>query len=156
MIHPVTLPASRPATLTRLQVLGAFAAGALFAAGLALSGMTRADNVIAFLDVTSGAWDPSLAFVMVGAIAVHALAWRRIRRRKRPLADTQFHLPTQSRIDGRLVWGSALFGVGWGLSGICPGPALVAALSGAVPVLVFFGAMIAGMVVFALTESAGR
>jgi hypothetical protein len=119
-------------------------AGAMFGAGLLLAGMTRPEKVLGFLDVT-GRWDPSLAFVMVGAIGVHAIAYRLIRRRPSPLLDTRFHWPTETGIDGRLLAGAALFGVGWGLAGFCPGPALVAAATGASSALVFVGAMIAGM-----------
>ena len=121
-------------------------AGALFALGLVISGMTTPRTVTAFLDVT-GAWDPQLAFVMAGAIAVHAPVVWLMRRRSRPLLDAKFHWPEQQRIDARLVGGSALFGIGWGLSGYCPGPALVSAGGGAMPVLVFVGAVIVGMLV---------
>ena len=116
-------------------------AGALFALGLVISGMTTPRTVTAFLDFT-GAWDPQLAFVMAGAIAVHApIVWF-LRRRSRPLLDTRFHVPEQEQIDARLVGGSALCGIGWGLSGYCPGPALVSVGGGGLGVLVFAGAMI--------------
>jgi uncharacterized protein len=127
------------------------AAGFLFAVGLGVSGMTQQRKVIDFLDIT-GAWDPSLAFVMIGAIAVHALGRWLVRRRSRPLFDHRFHdpAPTLRLVDGRLVLGAALFGVGWGLGGFCPGPALVTAASAAVvgarAPLVFLGAMMAGIV----------
>ena len=124
--------------------LVAFGAGSLFAVGLAISGMTKPSKVVGFLDI-AGAWDPSLAFVMIGAIAVHFLAQRLIRRRAFPVFDTKFHLPTRKDIDVRLLLGAALFGVGWGLGGFCPGPALVTAAGGAMGALVFVGAMTAGM-----------
>src|SRR6185295_7370618 len=100
--------------------------------GLAVSGMTRPSKVVGFLDVF-GAWDASLAFVMVGAIGVHAVLQRVIARRGSPLFEDRFHLPTRRDVDARLLAGAAVFGVGWGLGGFCPGPGLVAAASGAVP-----------------------
>jgi uncharacterized protein len=122
----------------------AVVAGALFGAGLLLSGMTDPGKVLGFLDIT-GAWDPRLAFVMVGAIGVHAIAYRWVRRRSRPLLDVGFHLPPQCTVDHRLIVGAAVFGAGWGLAGFCPGPGLVAAASGATSALVFVVAMLAGM-----------
>jgi len=122
--------------MKRLAWFFPFVAGAIFAAGLALAGMTQPEKVIAFLDV-SGHWDPSLAFVMVGAIAVHALLYRVVGRRKAPLFDRQFHAPEKKTIDAKLLGGAALFGVGWGVAGYCPGPSLAAltSASGAVFVL---------------------
>ena len=101
--------------------------GALFGAGLYVSQMVDPLKVLRFLDFTaipSGGWDPSLAFVIVPAIVVMFIAVRIGRRRQAPLFDTQFHEPEYKRVDGRLVGGAALFGVGWGMSGICPGPAI--------------------------------
>jgi uncharacterized membrane protein YedE/YeeE len=106
--------------------------------------MTQPAKVLAFLDV-SGSWDPSLVFVMAGAIAVHFALSRWIRRRERPLLDVRFHLPTATGLDAKLVTGSALFGVGWGLGGFCPGPAIVALGSGAMVAIVFVAAMALGM-----------
>jgi len=126
------------------------AAGVLFGIGLALSGMSQPAKVLGFLDV-AGAWDPSLMFVMGGALAIHVLLSRVILRRDRPLFDDEFHLPAKTAIDGRLVGGAALFGLGWGLGGFCPGPALTSAASGALPAIVFVGAMTAGMLVQHLT-----
>jgi len=123
-----------------------FLSSLVFAVGLALSGMTQPAKVLGFLDV-SGAWDPSLAFVMAGAIGVHALAYRLIRRRPAPLYAAEFALPASQRIDARLLLGAGLFGVGWGLGGFCPGPALTSLVTGAPKVLVFVGAMLAGMIV---------
>jgi uncharacterized membrane protein YedE/YeeE len=125
-------------------------AGALFALGLVISGMVDPNRVTAFLDVT-GDWDPTLAFVMAGAILLHAPLARLVRARRAPLFDARFHLPATSAIDLRLIAGAALFGVGWGLSGYCPGPALVRLGTGALPVLVFIGAMIAGIAITRLS-----
>jgi uncharacterized membrane protein YedE/YeeE len=122
----------------------AFGLGALFAVGLALSGMTKASKIVAFLDL-AGAWDPSLALVMVGAVGVHLVASRLVLRRSTPLFDVQFHLPTRKDIDLRLVTGAAVFGVGWGLAGFCPGPGIVSAGSGAPAGLVFVAGMTAGI-----------
>lgn len=119
-------------------------AGALFGAGLLVSGMTDPAKVIGFLDVIGG-WDPSLAFVMGGAVMVNMLAFRLIARRRDPWFDTKFHLPTRRDIDRPLVLGAALFGIGWGLGGLCPGPGLVAAASGSTAGLAFVAAMLAGM-----------
>jgi len=126
------------------SVWTALGAGGLFGAGLVLSGMARPAKVIAFLDV-GRQWDPSLAFVMAGAIAVHMVLFRVILRRRSPLYDVTFHLPTRKDIDLRLVAGAALFGVGWGLGGYCPGPALVSIGAGTLPALVFVATMAAGM-----------
>lgn len=127
--------------------------GALFALGLAVAGMTVPAKITAFLDVT-GHWDPSLAFVMVGAIAVYAPTVRLLRGRPAPWLDRVFHWPTLHDIDLRLVGGSALFGVGWGLSGYCPGPALVS-LGVGLPVVVFVGAMLAGIALVRLANRYG-
>lgn len=124
--------------------LSALGAGALFGVGLAVSGMTKPAKVVGFLDL-SGAWDPSLAFVMVGAIAVHLVAYLLVKRRTRPLFDARFHMPTRKDIDARLVIGAAIFGVGWGLGGFCPGPGLVSAASGSAAAIAFVVAMTAGM-----------
>jgi uncharacterized membrane protein YedE/YeeE len=124
--------------------LSAFAAGIVFGVGLGLSGMTQPAKVLAFLDVF-GAWDPTLMFVMGGAILVHFGLSRLIRRREAPLLDTRFHLPTATSLDTKLIAGSALFGVGWGLGGYCPGPAIVSAGSGALAAIVFVGAMALGI-----------
>lgn len=124
----------------------AFGAGALFAVGLAVSGMTRPAKVVGFLDL-AGDWDASLAFVMMGAIAVHFVAYRLVLRRPAPLFDGSFHLPTRRDIDLRLVLGAAVFGVGWGLGGYCPGPGLVSAAAGALGAVVFVVGMTVGMLI---------
>jgi uncharacterized membrane protein YedE/YeeE len=126
------------------SALSALGAGLVFGIGLGLAGMTQPSKVIGFLDVL-GAWDPSLAFVMIGAIAVHFSLSRLIRRRERPLLDARFHWPRARDIDRKLVIGSALFGVGWGLGGFCPGPAIVTLGSGSMAAIVFVGAMGLGM-----------
>jgi uncharacterized membrane protein YedE/YeeE len=123
-----------------------FATGALFALGLAVSGMTKPSKIMGFLDL-AGHWDASLAFVMLGAIAVHFVAYRVIRRRSAPLFDTKFHVPTRKDIDLRLVLGAALFGIGWALAGFCPGPGLVAAGGGSLQAAVFLVGMTLGMLV---------
>lgn len=133
------------AAIPRLRLGGlSFMVGLLFAAGLVVSGMTQPAKVIAFLDVFHG-WDPSLALVMGGAVVVYGLAHRFIRERGSPLLEPKFYLPTRQDIDTPLVLGAALFGAGWGLGGVCPGPAIVSAGSGALPAIVFVAAMVAGM-----------
>ena len=125
-------------------ILSALATGLLFGLGLGISGMTDADKVIGFLDL-AGDWDPSLAFVMAGAIAVHAVLFRLILRRPSPLWADGFGIPTRRDIDARLVGGAALFGVGWALGGYCPGPGLVSVAGGSANALVFVLALSAGI-----------
>lgn len=122
-------------------------AGVVFGGGLLLSGMTQPAKVVGFLDL-GGSWDPSLAFVMAGAATIYALAFRRIRAcRREPWLDVAFHVPTRRDLDAPLVVGAALFGVGWGLGGLCPGPGIVAAASGSSSAIAFVIAMVAGMYV---------
>jgi uncharacterized membrane protein YedE/YeeE len=123
-------------------------AGVLFGLGLAISGMMNPAKVVGFLDVAGG-WDPTLAFVMGGALLVTIPAFRIILGRPRPILADGFALPTASALDGRLLGGGALFGVGWGLSGFCPGPAVAALVTGLAPVVAFVAAMAAGMVLYA-------
>jgi uncharacterized membrane protein YedE/YeeE len=127
-----------------MPALAALACGLVFGAGLALGGMTNPAKVLAFLDVT-GTWDPSLAFVMGGALGVNALAFALTRGRAHPLLAETFALPTRTDIDRELVVGAALFGIGWGLVGLCPGPALASLLRGEAAIYAFVPAMIAGM-----------
>jgi uncharacterized protein len=134
--------------VTRARNIIAFLCGLVFAVGLGLSGMTHPSKVLGFLDV-AGAWDPSLACVMGGALGVNLLLFPRILERARPLLDTTFHVPVKRAIDLRLLAGAALFGAGWGIAGYCPGPAVVTAASGAVPAIVFALAMLGGMALFA-------
>lgn len=134
----------------RAQIV-AFAAGLIFAAGLALAGMTQPGKVIGFLDFT-GRWDPSLAFVMGGAVLTTAVLFRLAWRRPKPVFAQRFQLPVKITLDGRLIGGAALFGVGWGLAGYCPGPAIASVGTGAASVGVFMIAMIVGMYGFKLME----
>lgn len=131
----------------------AAASGFLFALGLAMAGMTSPGNIRGFLDVF-GDWRPALAFVMVGAIGVNAVAFALLRRKARPFCAERFHLPTRRDLDARLIGGSALFGVGWGLGGFCPGPGVVAPWSGAGAGFVFLASMLAGMWIFGAWERA--
>jgi uncharacterized membrane protein YedE/YeeE len=127
-----------------IGLIAAFVAGALFAVGLGVGGMTQPARVLAFLDV-AGSWDPSLAFVMAGAVGVYAAAFRLIRRRQRPVLSDAFAIPATRDVDVRLLAGAALFGIGWGLAGYCPGPGIVSLVTGRAEVLVFVIAMLAGM-----------
>jgi uncharacterized membrane protein YedE/YeeE len=124
--------------------LVALAVGIVFGAGLLLSGMTQPAKVLAFLDV-AGAWDPSLMFVMGSAIPVYAVAYRLALRRPRPLLAEAFVLPSRTSLDAKLIGGAALFGVGWGLSGYCPGPSIVSLAAGAPDVVVFVVTAALGM-----------
>ncbi len=136
-----------------MALLTYFLSGALFAIGLAISGMTRPDKVVGFLDVT-GAWDPSLAFVMGGAVLVNVALFYPTLRRKKPVYGAKFGIPTRRDIDGRLVGGAALFGIGWGLGGFCPGPGLASLSTLSVQALVFVGAMVGGMFAFKFAQQA--
>lgn len=122
----------------------ALGAGFLFAVGLGLSGMTQPRKVIGFLDF-SGLWDPSLAFVMAGAIAVHLAAYQISKRWRAPLYCPEWHLPSGKQIPRSMLAGAAIFGIGWGLAGYCPGPALVSLASGARQPLLFVASMLAAM-----------
>lgn len=135
-----------------MNAVSALVAGLLFGIGLIVSGMTDPSRIIGFLDL-AGAWDPSLAFVMVGAILVGLVAFRAARRRKASLLGGAMLLPAARSIDRPLVLGSIAFGVGWGLAGYCPGPAIVALGAGHDKAVVFTVAMIAGM---AFYEAADR
>ena len=124
-------------------VLAALFCGALFGTGLAIARMTDPLVVIGFLDVF-GAFDPTLAFVLIGAVTTTAVAFHFVLRRQRPVLAAEFQLPSTRTIDMPLVLGAAIFGVGWGLAGYCPGPALAGAGSGATTALLFVPAMLAG------------
>lgn len=132
------------------QSLASFIVGFIFAIGLGVAGMTQPQKVIGFLDVT--AWDPSLVMVMIGAIAVHSLAYVWIMKRKSPLLDKQFHVPQKKQITWSLAIGSLIFGMGWGLGGFCPGPAVVSLASGQASVIVFVAMMLVGMFFYRLVE----
>lgn len=142
--------------------LAALVVGVLFGLGLAISGMLNPAKVFGFLDIT-GAWDPTLAVVMAAGLGVNAIAYRLTMRRSTPVLAPAFQVPTRTDIDARLVVGSAIFGVGWGIAGICPGPALASLGAGQwggngfyePDVLIFVAAMLGGMGLFALFERAG-
>ena len=131
--------------------LSSLLAGLVFGLGLIVSGMANPAKVLGFLDL-AGRWDPSLAFVMAGAIAVGAIAFAVARTRTASLLDAPMKLPTDQRIDRRLLVGGLMFGVGWGIAGFCPGPALVALGMGHGKAVVFVGAMLAGMGIFQFAE----
>jgi uncharacterized membrane protein YedE/YeeE len=132
--------------------MAAFAAGLVFGVGLLLSGMTDPSKVIGFLDV-AGRWDPSLAFVMAGAILVGFFAFALARRRAQTFLGGALRLPQRRDIDARLVGGSIVFGIGWGLAGFCPGPAIVAFGAGFDQATVFVIAMLAGMLLYQFADN---
>ncbi|MET3378093.1 DUF6691 family protein [Variovorax paradoxus] len=138
-----------------MLVLASLLAGLVFGLGLIVSGMANPAKVLGFLDL-SGAWDPSLAFVMAGAIAVGMVAFMLARRRTVSILGAEMRLPSARHIDRRLIGGSLLFGIGWGIAGLCPGPGLVALGMGEVKGLVFVAAMLTGMGIFELFERLGR
>ena len=132
-----------------MPVLVQFVIGLVFGLGLLVSGMSDPAKVLNFLDlggIRAGTWDPSLAFVMAGAVAVTFIGYTFVLRRPQPLFAEKFHLPGKADIDPRIVVGSAIFGIGWGLAGFCPGPALTALGFGAPAAFLFVAAMLAGMV----------
>ncbi len=133
--------------------LASFATGLVFGLGLIVAGMANPAKVLGFLDV-AGAWDPSLALVMAGAVGVGAVAFALMRKKMHSLLGAPVRLPGARKIDRRLVLGSLVFGVGWGLAGICPGPALVLAGQASAKGLVFLAAMLAGNVLFELFDGA--
>ncbi|MFM7084109.1 MAG: DUF6691 family protein [Hyphomicrobium sp.] len=128
-----------------MRLLANLILGLLFGFGLLLSGMTDPAKVQNFLDI-AGTWDPSLAFVMGGAILVTATGYALVRRRKGPLLEPSFQIPNIQKVDRRLILGSALFGIGWGLGGFCPGPALTSLYQAASGTLVFVPSMLIGIV----------
>lgn len=130
-----------------MRVITALLSGLVFGFGLILSEMINPEKVLAFLDIF-GQWDPSLAFVMGAALIVAGLGYKMVFRRKKPFFADQFHLPQKQDIDKRLVTGSALFGIGWGIAGLCPGPAIVGLTIGGPDILIFLAAMLAGMGLF--------
>ncbi|MFK0278549.1 DUF6691 family protein [Ensifer sp. NPDC090286] len=135
------------------RVFAAICCGLLFGAGLVVSDMINPARVLAFLDI-AGDWDPSLGFVMGGALIPSALAYIVRNRRRAPLLDETFHVPTKRALDLRLVAGAALFGVGWGLVGLCPGPAIAALSTGRWQAGLFVLAMVAGMILYRFTFEA--
>lgn len=135
------------------RVLTAALVGLIFGTGIALSGMINPAKVLNFFDL-AGAWDPSLAFVMAGALAVTALGYRFVLRRSRPALDTRFHLPAKRRLDVPLVAGSAAFGIGWGMTGFCPGGAIPALGLGESSAWLFVASMAVGIAAARLVRNA--
>ena len=133
------------------HALGALLAGIVFGLGLAVSQMINPAKVLAFLDI-AGRWDPSLALVMAGALGVTALGYRLAIRRPAPLLAARFEVPTVREIDGRLLAGAVVFGIGWGLVGFCPGPAIASLAFGVKESLIFVAAMLAGMALFRVSN----
>ncbi|MRW89860.1 YeeE/YedE family protein [Duganella sp. FT80W] len=138
-----------------MHIIVAGLTGLLFGIGLILAGMTNPAKVLGFLDL-AGAWDPSLALVMAGAIGVALPAFALARRRSHALLGDTMQLPTSRVIDRRLIGGSLLFGIGWGLAGYCPGPALTSLTTGGQPALLFVLAMLAGMAIFEALERCNK
>ena len=137
--------------MNRNTIIASFAAGAIFGLGLVISGMANPAKVLGFLDI-AGNWDPTLAFVMGGAMLVMAVAWIVQRRLAAPINGPSFHLPGTALIDRRLIGGAVLFGIGWGLAGLCPGPAIASLGTALAPAAIFVAAMLAGMALFKLTD----
>ena len=130
-----------------IRILGALAIGLLFSAGVSVSGMINPAKVLGFLDF-AGNWDPTLGLVMLGALIAAVPGYALVRRLDAPLTEQRFQIPTARHIDVPLVAGALMFGVGWGLVGFCPGPAIAAVATGLQDVLIFFAAMVAGMGLF--------
>ena len=138
-----------------MQIFIALLAGLIFGVGLIVAGMTDPSKIIGFLDI-AGVWNPSLAFVMVGGIAVATLAFRFAASQTQSFFGNAFQIPTATQIDWRLIIGSLLFGIGWGLAGYCPGPALASIATGGSKPVVFTLAMLGGMAIFELLEFASK
>ncbi|MFV8797888.1 DUF6691 family protein [Yersinia sp. LJYL362] len=134
-----------------MNLLFSLLAGLVFGLGLIVAGMANPAKVLGFLDI-GGLWDPSLALVMAAAVMVATLGFGWAKKRKTSLLGQPLNLPTSTRIDRRLIGGSVLFGIGWGLAGICPGPALVLLGAGMYKGIIFAAAMVAGMAIFSLIE----
>jgi uncharacterized membrane protein YedE/YeeE len=134
-------------TLTAARNASALAAGLLFGLGLAISQMVNPKKVLDFLDV-AGNWDPSLALVLGGAVGVSMLAFRWVTKRKQPMFESEFHLPKMTKVDRRLLVGSAIFGTGWGIGGYCPGPGIAALSAASVEALVFVAGMALGSLLY--------
>ena len=135
-----------------MKNLIAFVVGLIFAIGLGVGGMTHTHIVRGFLDVT-GDWNYTLVGVMVGAISVHSILYFLIRKRSSPLLESHFHVPTRKDIDKKLIIGAALFGLGWGWAGICPGPGIASLASGNSNFIIFVVAMLSGMIFFKMVET---
>lgn len=140
-----------------MRIASAALAGLIFGIGLALSGMLDPARVLGFLDIAGGQWDPTLVFVLGGAVGVAAIGFGLIRLKAKPLFDERFHLSEATAIDARLLGGAAMFGVGWGLVGYCPGPAIASIGFAGTPSAIFALAMVGGMLLHrALPESASQ
>lgn len=137
-----------------MKIVFALVTGLIFGLGIAISGMMNPAKVFNFFDV-AGTWDPSLAFVMIGAIILTFIGYRIVWRRKSPLFEARFQVPSSKAIDGKLIGGSALFGIGWGIAGFCPGAAIPALGTGRWEVVLFLVAVIAGFYLRRLLEAAG-
>ncbi|MBC7131875.1 MAG: YeeE/YedE family protein [Roseovarius sp.] len=137
-----------------MRLLSAFLVGLIFGVGIAVSGMINPAKVLNFFDI-AGTWDPSLAFVMGGALATTLLGYRIVLRRPAPVLEPRFVIPTARDIDARLIGGSAVFGIGWGIAGFCPGAAIPALGSGKGEVAAFVVALVAGIVVARLAQARG-
>jgi uncharacterized membrane protein YedE/YeeE len=133
------------------NAIAAFAVGFIFALGLGVSGMTQPQKVVGFLNLF-GAWDPSLMFVMMGAIGVHFFTYKVIRQRTSPLLASTWQVPTKKDITPSLIFGSVLFGIGWGLAGFCPGPAIASVASMGSRPIMFLVSMLVGMYFFKLAD----
>jgi len=127
-----------------MKLFPIFLTGLIFGVGISISGMANPAKVMNFFDI-AGTWDPSLAFVMGGALLVAGIGYRIVFRRPAPMMDTTFHLPQNNRIDARLLGGSAVFGIGWGITGFCPGAAIPVIGTGNVDVLLFMAALMVGI-----------
>lgn len=133
-----------------MKLLISFLLGALFSAGLSISGMVNPDKVIGYLDFF-GQWDPSLVFVMGGGVGLNLILFKFILKRNQPVLEGHFSIPKNKKVDARLIIGSALFGIGWGLGGVCPGPGLSNLFLLSPQVIAFLISMIAGMLIFRFT-----
>lgn len=131
--------------------LAALVVGFIFGIGLGLSGMTQPQKVVGFLDLF-GKWDPSLIFVMIGAIIVHFITYRIIRKRNSPLLSTKWHVPTKKEITPALIIGAFIFGIGWALGGFCPGPAITSVADFQASSMIFVISMLLGMFIFKLID----
>jgi uncharacterized membrane protein YedE/YeeE len=137
-----------------MKIASAAIAGLIFGIGLALSGMLDPARVLGFLDITGGAWDPTLVFVLAGAVGVTAIGYGLAGRRAAPIYGERFELPTSTAIDARLLGGAAMFGVGWGLVGYCPGPAVAAIGFAGTPTAIFCLALVGGMILHRVLPNA--
>ena len=138
-----------------MKLVVTYLIGLVFGVGISISGMANPAKVLNFFDI-AGSWDPSLIFVMGGAVVVTFIGYRLVFGRPEPVMDTKFHLPTNRAIDIRLIGGSAVFGIGWGIAGFCPGGAIPALGTGRWEVFLFTGALLAGVLLARFLQSAAR